>query len=257
MRAAGAEPCPPVAPEGFWTYPNPEVKFRWHSGPDSYVLSLPWARRALRHHLPCPCGVPMLWQRSPGTAGAAGWALSTGTPTCSSFLISWAFSPREIHHTWFPIGISQTPPAFLSAHHNFCPKPPQQLSGSRRGTFQVLIPSPPSYREERSSCECMEPLCCLRDWGQEAKIKSSLLFSPSFFFSSQSVSLAIVLIKQSPFIRGSLTHFISLLFCFEISRATINFREREREREFNKDLLLLSASIAVMKIYFLSLLCPI
>jgi len=78
-----------------------------------------------------------------------------------------------------------------------------------------------------------------------------------FLFFSQSVSLAIVLIKQSPFIRGSLTHFISLLFCFEISRATINFREREREREFNKDLLLLSASIAVMKIYFLSLLCPI
>lgn len=83
--------------------------------------------------------------------------------TCSSFPISWAFSPREIHHTWFPIEISQTPPAFLSAHHNFCPKPPQQLSGSRRGTFQVLIPSPPSYQEERSSCECMEPLCCLRD----------------------------------------------------------------------------------------------
>lgn len=82
-----------------------------------------------------------------------------------------------------------------------------------------------------------------------AKIKAQ-----SFIWS---LSVAIVLIKQSPFIRASLTHFISLLFCFEISWATINFREREREREFNKDLLLLSASIAVMKIYFLSLLCPI
>lgn len=97
--------------------------------------------------------------------------------------------------------------------------------------------------------------------GSQNQIFLFSFFSRSLFFffpfSSQSVSLAIVLIKQSPFIRGSLTHFISLLFCFEISRATINFREREREREFNKDLLLLSASIAVMKIYFLSLLCPI
>lgn len=93
--------------------------------------------------------------------------------------------------------------------------------------------------------------------GKKPKSNLPFFFPLLFFFSSQSVSLAIVLIKQSPFIRGSLTHFISLLFCFEISRATINFREREREREFNKDLLLLSASIAVMKIYFLSLLCPI
>lgn len=99
---------------------------------------------------------------------------------------------------------------------------------------------------------CWKILClCKRSQpsGQKPKSKHRLLFG--------GLSVAIVLIRQSPFIRASLTHFISLLFCFEISRATINFREREREREFNKDLLLLSASIAVMKIYFLSLLCPI
>lgn len=99
---------------------------------------------------------------------------------------------------------------------------------------------------------CWKILClCKRSQpsGQKPKSKRRLLFG--------GLSVAIVLIRQSPFIRASLTHFISLLFCFEISRATINFREREREREFNKDLLLLSASIAVMKIYFLSLLCPI
>lgn len=101
---------------------------------------------------------------------------------------------------------------------------------------------------------CWKPLFvktlpAFRTEGLEVKIKAQ-----PFIWS---LSVAIVLIKQSPFIRASLTHFISLLFCFEISWATINFREREREREFNKDLLLLSASIAVMKIYFLSLLCPI
>lgn len=134
--------------------------------------------------------------------------------------------------------------------------------GSRMGTGElsrspllpVLLPAPWCWQqEERSSCECTEPP--LLPSGLRAGSQNHIF--PFFIFFSQSVSLAIVLIKQSPFIRGSLTHFISLLFCFEISRATINFREREREREFNKDLLLLSASIAVMKIYFLSLLCPI
>lgn len=58
--------------------------------------------------------------------------------------------------------------------------------------------------------------------GREPESKITLFF--------WNISLAIVPIKQSPFIRGSLKHFFPPpLFCFEISWATINFRERERK----------------------------
>lgn len=215
----------------------------------------------------------------PRSGGAGRCALNTGEPpAAASFsvvrsgsstqgkLIAWGLIQKQPKAAHGPS--ARASPVFLPVCCIFCPWCQNHGLPCRQGHLE--------WTGELSRCPLLPPighspgvlekggeaLMCVHEApvppsGLRAGSQNQIFLFFFFFLFSQSVSLAIVLIKQSPFIRGSLTHFISLLFCFEISRATINFREREREREFNKDLLLLSASIAVMKIYFLSLLCPI
>lgn len=141
--------------EGTWPFAAHKLRFGWHSGPDSYGLSLPHAGGVLgtllSSFLWCPQG---LWQRrsSPGAGGAGHQALNVGeTPPVAPSSMHRIFYPRKLDPMGLSLEAAQspsagTPQAFLPVYGTFspkchsCPHGWWQQDGDR-GTVQVP-PSP-------------------------------------------------------------------------------------------------------------------